>query len=376
MKKKYLIIRWIVGLLFIFSGLIKANDPLGLSYKMQEFFEAWGLNSSFSDYTLAMSLVMNAFEILAGVAVIIGWRMKLFSWLLLLLIIFFTFLTGYALLSGKIKTCGCFGDCLPLTPLQSFLKDLFLLLLILVLFINRSRIASSLHSPIPQVLLLVCIVAVSWLQWYVLKHLPLIDCLPYKPGKNIVEGMKVQTGTIPDRYEIVFIYKNKKDGKDYQLSQDTLSVMTDLDSNYDYVDRKEKLIKGNGKDAQIVDFSLHTVSGNDTTLPVLNQGNYYVMLFAKDFSGVNDWHNKDFEDVLATLKTKNLPFFIVTGDKDQAIATFANNPYVHILICDGTVIKTAARTNPAWFIMQQAWIKGKYSGADVDEVKKAIQNIK
>src|SRR5437763_6020824 len=98
MRKSLIVIRWIVGLLFIFSGLIKANDPLGLSYKMQEFFEAWGLNNGFNDYTLAMSLMMNAFEILAGVAVIIGWRMKLFSWLLLLLIIFFTFLTWYVLL--------------------------------------------------------------------------------------------------------------------------------------------------------------------------------------------------------------------------------------------------------------------------------------
>src|SRR5476649_283806 len=119
------IIRWFVGLLFIFSGLIKANDPLGLSYKMQEFFEVWGW-SGLHGYTLALAFIMNVFEILAGVAVIIGWRMKLFSWLLLLLIIFFTFLTGYALFSGKIKTCGCFGDCLPLTPAQSFGKDLLL----------------------------------------------------------------------------------------------------------------------------------------------------------------------------------------------------------------------------------------------------------
>src|SRR6266567_9281460 len=124
-----LLVRWIVGLLFIFSGLIKANDPLGLSYKMQEFFEVWGLQN-LNNYTLAFALVMNVFEVLAGVAVIIGWRMRLFSWLLLLLIIFFTFLTGYALFSEKIKTCGCFGDCIPLTPLQSFIKDLVLLLLI------------------------------------------------------------------------------------------------------------------------------------------------------------------------------------------------------------------------------------------------------
>src|SRR6201746_846788 len=137
-----LAIRWIVGLLFIFSGLVKANDPLGLSYKMQEFFEAW--NWYFlNDYTLVFSLVMNVFEVLAGIAVIIGWRMKLFSWLLLLLIIFFSFLTGYALFSGKIKTCGCFGDCLPLTPAQSFTKDLILFVLILILFINRKKIFTS-----------------------------------------------------------------------------------------------------------------------------------------------------------------------------------------------------------------------------------------
>ena len=90
MKKYLTVIRWVVGLLFIFSGLIKANDPLGLGYKMEEFFEAWGMQW-LNDYTLAFSVLMNVFEVLAGVAVIIGWRMKLFSWLLLLLILFFCF---------------------------------------------------------------------------------------------------------------------------------------------------------------------------------------------------------------------------------------------------------------------------------------------
>ena len=86
MKTTLLIIRWIVGLLFIFSGLIKVNDPLGLSYKMQEFFEVWGWTGLHA-YTLPMAMIMNVFEVVAGVAVIIGWRMRLFSWLLLLLIV-------------------------------------------------------------------------------------------------------------------------------------------------------------------------------------------------------------------------------------------------------------------------------------------------
>src|ERR1051325_8508604 len=144
--------RVIVGVLFIFSGLIKANDPLGLSYKIQEFFEIWGWHA-LNDFSLALSIIMITFEILAGVAVLVGWRMNLFSWLLLLLTIFFTFLTGYALFSGKVKECGCFGDCIPLTAQQSFIKDLILLALILLIFSNRHKIKTSL-SPVTAISLL------------------------------------------------------------------------------------------------------------------------------------------------------------------------------------------------------------------------------
>src|SRR5215218_7031049 len=104
MKKSLIVIRWIVGVLFIFSGLIKANDPLGLSYKMQEFFDVWGW-SGLNSYTLAFSIIMIAFEIIAGVALLVAWRMRVLSWLLLLLMLFFTFLTAYAVFSGKIRTC-------------------------------------------------------------------------------------------------------------------------------------------------------------------------------------------------------------------------------------------------------------------------------
>src|SRR5258706_6796802 len=139
MKPTINIARVIVGVVFIFSGLVKANDPLGLSFKMQEFFELWGM-AKFNSWTLLMSVLMNAFEIIAGFALLLGWRIKLFSWLLLLLILFFTFLTGYAFLSGKFRNCGCFGDCLPITPKTSFIKDLVLLGLIGFLFSLRNRI--------------------------------------------------------------------------------------------------------------------------------------------------------------------------------------------------------------------------------------------
>src|SRR5580765_4406878 len=153
MKKTFLnTARLLVGILFIFSGLIKANDPLGLSYKMQEFFEVWNM-PALDAYTLAFSIIMIVFEILAGVAVLLGWRMRLFAWLLLSLIIFFSFLTGYAVISGKIRECGCFGNCIPLQAMGSFMKDLFLLLLIVILFIYRNEIRPAMPVNICQFIL-------------------------------------------------------------------------------------------------------------------------------------------------------------------------------------------------------------------------------
>src|SRR6476646_4699033 len=150
MKKTFLnTARLLVGILFIFSGLVKANDPLGLSYKMQEFFELWSSELTtghfflkggligFFDFlhqqSLSLSIFMITLEIIAGVALLLGWKKNFILWLLLTLIVFFTFLTGYAYLSGKFTNCGCFGDCLPITPLTSFLKDVILLILIIVL---------------------------------------------------------------------------------------------------------------------------------------------------------------------------------------------------------------------------------------------------
>lgn len=367
MKTLLLIIRWVVGLLFIFSGLIKANDPSGLSYKMQEFFEVWGWEA-LNNYTLVFALVMNVFEVLAGVAVIIGWRMKLFSWLLLLLIIFFTFLTGYALFSGKIKTCGCFGDCLPLTAAQSFGKDIALLVLILILFAAKKQIHSSL-KPVPAVaLLLVVVIATSAGQGYVLKHLPVVDCLPYKKGNDLQEQMKTPAGAIPDTYSIMFTYR--KNGRNIAFDQSHFPA--DFDSTYEYVDRKDKLVKkGNGLQAKILDFSLQTLSGTDTTADIFAQANPYILLMAKDMDHTDKWA-AGFEKVVQLAQEKKIPVIIVTADADNAVNLFKNTT---IIKCDATVLKTAARVTPTYFIMKKAVVIGKESYADLDKIIAQINNL-
>jgi len=369
-KNTLLVIRWIVGLLFIFSGLIKANDPLGLSYKMQEFFEAWNWHS-LNDYTLILSLVMNVFEVLAGVAIIIGWRTKLFTWLLLLLIIFFAFLTGYALFSGKIKTCGCFGDCLPLTPAQSFTKDLILFVLILILFINKKQITSSVKSAVAITFLALCIVFVSFLQGYVMRHLPLLDCLPYKKGNNILKEMKPPPNAVPD--SVVMVFKYRKNGKIIEYSMNDLPA--DLDSSYEFIDRSDKIIRKGNATPAITDFALFALNGNDTTSAILNSTKYSVMLFAKDFENFPAWNNADFRKLQSQLQQKQIPLFIITADKQNGETLFGNKQNVTVLLCDGTVIKTAARVNPTYFIMKGAGIINKFSYVDLNKNISSIKNI-
>src|ERR1700744_4092106 len=278
MKKTFLnTARLLVGILFIFSGLVKANDPLGLSYKMQEFFEVWGIHW-LDHFTLAFSILMIVFEIVAGVAILLGWRMRLFSWLLLLLIIFFTFLTGYAYLSGKVRECGCFGDCIPLTAGESFAKDLILLVLIIFLFAVRDRISSALPKAGSIAVLLVATILSFAFQWHVLKHLPVVDCLPYKAGNNIPEKMKAPPGSVPDSTVITMVYERKGQ----KLEFDASHFPKDFDDSYHFVSRYDKLIRKGNAEPAIKDFNLLTGEGADTTQAVLAAKGYKLFIYMKD----------------------------------------------------------------------------------------------
>lgn len=366
MNKVLIVFRWLVGLLFIFSGLIKANDPLGLSYKMQEFFEAWHLNG-FHDYTLALSLGMNLLEVVAGVAVIVGWQMKRVSWLLLVLIVFFTFLTSYVLFSGKIHACGCFGDCVPLTPMQTFTKDVVLLLMIVLLLLNANKMKSLLSAKVSFSIIAVSFLSIVFLQWYVLKYLPILDCLPYAKGKNILEGMKLPPDAQPDIIAMTFKYK--KDGKEVEF-QDSVPTNVTEDSTYEYVDRYDKVIKKGTGLPKIVDFSLVTMGGVDTTQALLNSNSKYVMLFMNGFDNYADWKD-GFGKIMAKLKANNISFFLVTSIQITPEQNYGGvlNPFdVTILKCDATVIKTAARVNPTYFLMQGANIINKVSSANSDKL--------
>lgn len=356
MKAVVNIIRIIVGLLFIFSGLVKANDPYGLSYKMQEFFEVWKLHG-FDSWTLSLSILMNAFEIIAGVALLIGWRIKLFSWLLLLLIIFFTFLTGYTYFTGEPKNCGCFGDCLLISSKTSFLKDVALTILIGFLIGKQKYIRPLLSAKAGIIIMLLAAIISFGIQWYALKYLPFVDCLPFKKGNNIGEKMKMPANAIPDSTVITFVYE--KNGKPVEFT--ATSFPADFDSTYIFKNRYDKVVrKGKNNEPPIKGFSLSGTTNVDSTQTVLEQPTA-ILLFCENFSTSFDSYKNDFEKIYATASEKNIRVYVITSAMNEALQHFSSYSGVQIFKCDYTTIRTAARVNPTVYILEKGTVIGKWS---------------
>jgi uncharacterized membrane protein YphA (DoxX/SURF4 family) len=397
MKRITDITRIIVGVLFIFSGLIKANDPHGLGYKMQEFFEVWneGLAGSgfflknflinifdfFHNQALLLAVVMIALEIIAGFALIIGWQMKFFSWLLLLMIIFFTFLTGYAWLavkpdgSPRFTNCGCFGDCLPISPVVSFTKDIILTVLIVFLFFFRNKIVPVFSKRASLLAMLAVTVLSFGIQWYSLNYLPVLDCLPFKKGKNINEQMKMPVNAIPDSTVITFVYQ--KEGNKIEFTADKFPADFN-DSIYKYIDRYDKVIrKGKNNEPPVKGFILSGNSNEDSTQYVLSQA-YALVLFAEDFSTpVAEW-KKQFTGLYAAAKEKNIPVYLITTRLNEAAAAIAGTEFANIPLfkCDVTAVRTAARTNPCVYLLQKGTILGKWSSKRFNKAEAEIRNLK
>ncbi|MEO7263957.1 MAG: BT_3928 family protein, partial [Ferruginibacter sp.] len=359
------IARILTGLLFIFSGLVKGIDPRGLAYKMQEFFEAWAnagfmksMMMSLNDYALPFSLIMITLEVMVGVALLIGWQKKITTWILLLLILFFTFLTSYVLFSGKIRACGCFGDCIPLTPIQTFTKDIILLFFSLLLLVKREYIQPIAKPLINNLAMAIALLATVFLQWYVLRHLPLIDCLPYKKGNNILELRKMPADAVQDKFDYSFIYE--KDGQKKEFSAQQLP-----DSTWKFSERKQKLIqKGNNNVPLINDFSLTDQDGINQTDSILNTPAEYSLFFIKEVPPDNGWIEK-YRTFYHNSETQNKRVYVITAQVNGVIDFFIKHNLLadDFLSADATAIKTAARVNPTLFKMRGPLVLDKLSWA-------------
>lgn len=358
MKYFLWLLRIIVGALFIFSGLIKANDPLGLSYKMNEFFEVWGMHG-LMEYSLSLSVLMIGFEIIAGIALLLGVAFRVFSFLLLLLTAFFTFLTAYVYLTDKIKECGCFGDCIKISNAETFWKDIILLILVLILFAFRKKIQPVFNNKITTALMVITVLFAFGIQWKTFNYLPYYDCLAYKKGVHIWTKMQAPPGSTPDVYKTMMVYE--KDGKQQNFDETNYPWQ---DSTWKFVDSKSILVsKGNAEPA-IKDFVLNDYSGNDLTEAILKEPGYTFFLFIRDVNKATTENIDRLQTLVTTANQLNIPFYILSSsakaDADRFAAQYKLQG-AQWLIVDGTVSKTAMRSNPGLMLLKDGIIQDKWS---------------
>lgn len=361
MKLFLWLLRIVVGGLFIFSGLIKGIDPHGLSYKMDEFFEVWGWQA-WRAWSLQLSIVMIAFEIIAGVALLLGYAQKVFAPLLLALITFFTFLTAYVLFSGKIKECGCFGDCIKISNVETFWKDVALLVMAIILFIFRNRIQPLVRRSFGAALMILTVFFAFGVQVWALEHLPLHDCLPYKVGVNLFEGTKPPPGSTPDVYETVLVYQ--KDGVKKEFTDKNFPWE---DSTWTYVDTKTKLIKEGNATPPIKDFSLNDADGNDHTEEILTAKGSALLWFVKDVAKARKDNLERLLNLAAEVRQTGGGVYLLSSSTKEETNKFVEAHKLQafdVLYVDGTASKTAMRSNPGLMVLKDGVVQGKYSFRD------------
>ncbi len=356
--------RLFVGILFIISGLIKLNDPLGFSYKLDEYFSEPVFNMPFFvPYTLAIALFLVILEVVLGVMLLLGYKSKWTIWSLLLLVILFTFLTFYSAYFDVVKDCGCFGDALHLTPWQSFSKDLILLFFILILFYNQKYLKSLFSNKIQNVLVFVSIALCSFMGYWVLNHLPLKDFRPYQVGTNIRKSMEIPDNAPKSVVEMIFIYK--VNGVDKEFTEKDLMS---LPEGAEFVDRKDKVIV-QGYLPPIHDFKLE-LDGEDKTDMILSKEKA-ILIMAYDLEKANNVGLQKINDIYKKAKEKGYYIALATGSSTDIVNNIKKKYSFtfDVLFCDATALKTVERANPSFVVMNYGTIIQKTHFNDVDDLK-------
>lgn len=356
--------RLFVGILFIISGLIKLNDPVGFSYKLAEYFGEPVFNLPFFiPFSLAIALFIVILEVVLGVMLLLGYQSKLTIWLLLLLIIKFTFLTFYSAYFNVVKDCGCFGDALHLTPWESFTKDVVLLFFILILFINVKLVQPLFTAKIQNILVGFSLVLCGIMAYWVLNHLPIIDFRPFKVGNNIQKGMAIPEGAPLSVVEMVFIYK--VNGVDTEFTEKDLM---NIPAGATFVDRKDKVIV-EGYVPPIHDFAMEK-DGFDQKDRLLRH--YKLLVFvAYDLAIANKNGMNILKNVQKEAEAKGYKVIGMTGSTQEQIEkTKKEFGYTFdFYFCDAIALKTIERANPSIVILEKGTVKQKVHYNDFQELK-------
>ena len=361
--------RIFVGVLFIISGLIKLNDPVGFSFKLGDYFAPEVLNLPFLEpYALVIAVLVVILEVLLGVMLIVGYAKKITLWSLLLMIVFFTFLTFYSAYFNKVTDCGCFGDALKLTPWESFTKDVVLLILILFLYKGSRYIQPFFSKGVRSITIFISLILCLWLGLHVLEHLPVIDFRAYKVGTNITRGMQ----TPADAPAAVYQYNWSFDVNGQQKTVINRGEDPKIDGTLLGV---ETSVLQKGYEPPIHDFSIER-DGTDYTTQMLEEENLLVVIaYNLDVS-----QNEGFISIKEATDTAIEKGYTVIGisasstPETEKLAAKYDLDF-KFYFCDMTALKTIIRSNPSIMSLEKGTILQKLHFNDVDQlILKELKN--
>ncbi len=362
MKQIVNLSRILVGVLFIISGLIKLNDPVGFSFKLKDYFAPDVLNLEvFIPFALLIAIFVVIFEVMLGVMLLLGYAKRFTIWSSILMIVFFTFLTFYSAYFNKVTDCGCFGDAIKLTPWGSFTKDIVLLVFLAVIYFGRDYIKPIFTSNGRKIVVYASFIACMAFGYYVLQHLPVVDFRPYKIGANITEGMSYPPNAAQPIFEYHWTFTHNGAEKvvvtngDFPKEEGEYTV--------------ETIMIQEGYEPPIHDFTMER-DGEDFSSDLLNEKNLIVVVAYS----ISNSETEGFANIkTATDKALENGYKVIGLSASSPEVTEAltkeHNLNFDFYFCDETALKTIIRSNPSLMELQSGTVMQKLHWNDASNLK-------
>jgi uncharacterized membrane protein YphA (DoxX/SURF4 family) len=354
------IARILVGLTFVFSGFVKAIDPLGSTYKFEDYFTAFGgFFEHLTPIAFPAAIALSTLELLIGICFLLKIKIKVMSVVALLFMAVMTPLTLYIALKNPVTDCGCFGDAIILGNWTTFYKNLVLVALILLVLIFNRQFRNLFMPKVEWAIVVLTAIVGVGLSVHGFRHQPMIDFRPYKVGVNIPEKMVVPEGAVGDKYETTLIYK--KDGQQQEFTIENYPK----DSTWTFVEQKTTLVS-KGFTPPIHNFSIVDQKLNDITEYVLTYKGTVNLLCMYDLSKTSLKGAEAAETLYQKIKASGAPFYALTASSDEEIDAFRSKTGATYPFCktDPITLKTIVRGNPAMMTIKNGTIIGKWNWRD------------
>lgn len=355
------VLRIIFGGVFIFSGFVKAIDPLGSTYKIEDYLTAFGdFFHVFLPVALPGAIFLSTLELVIGLCIFFKIRYRLATFLGLAFMLVMTPLTLYIAIANPVSDCGCFGDAIVISNTATFVKNIFLLAIISTLFFNRKRVFPVLVIWVDWLIFFIFILIGVLISVVSYRHLPMFDFRPYKVGVNIAEAMQVPEGYPTDKYETTLIYE--KDGVKQEF---TLEDYPKNDSTWVFVDQNTVLIS-KGYEPPIHDFTIEDEYGNNIVDEVLDFEGQTYLVITYDVNKASDANLIKVQKLYNNSILSGKQFYALTSSSDDDIQKLRERigityPFYN---SDPTTLKTIIRANPGILLLENGVIIDKWNWRD------------